>query len=364
MNIYTGLTFMSFVFCISTSSECSLKNISCSDIKTDGGFTFPHECPQGSVIETLVALAGPGIPKTKLSDKKIIIGNDSVVTRNCRDLKIKCFVPVKNDTVKETCLDYKVTGMPNPDPVQPPTKENDINALTITLWVLGGPFVGASVLIVVVMVWLCCCKNKSSGVPWDLQYLRSCLINNISQTQNNGDIRLSEISATDPRGSGGSDGSGGSGGSGGSAIEHGNTLESVHSHSIDATAPQSFRLDSTTQGIQATESGLVMSDGNGASNHRAMNSLRDDPGGVNDNNRKAILETGEMLSGWTAGVRGPEDHGHEDQPLLSNQRAANRGLDMTGKPAALVHKRGVDPDRVSRRSTEPDTDVESTDEHE
>lgn len=234
MNIYTGLTFMSFVFCISTSSECSLKNISCSDIKTDGGFTFPHECPQGSEIEvfdngTLVALAGPGIPKTKLSDKKIIIGNDSVVTRNCRDLKIKCFVPVKNDTVKKTCLDYKVTGMPNPDPVQPPTKENDINALTITLWVLGGPFVGASVLIVVVMVWLCCCKNKSSGVPWDLQYLRSCLINNISQTQNNGDIRLSEISATDPRGSGGSDGSGGSGGS---AIEHGNTLESVHSHRL------------------------------------------------------------------------------------------------------------------------------------
>lgn len=41
--------------------------------------------------------------------------------------------------------------------------------------------------------------------------------------------RLSEISATDPRGSGGSDGSGGSGGS---AIEHGNTLESVHSHRL------------------------------------------------------------------------------------------------------------------------------------
>lgn len=83
--------------------------------------------------------------------------------------------------------------------------------------------------------------------------------------------------------------------------------------------------------------------------------------------------------------------------VVSVSRAANRGLDMTGKPAALVHKRGVDPDRVSRRSTEPvsgrlslcfiihflwkccfyylsdlaivlfaaqDTDVESTDEHE
>ncbi|TNN70374.1 hypothetical protein EYF80_019400 [Liparis tanakae] len=134
---------------------------------------------------------------------------------------------------------------------------------------------------------------------------------------------------------------------------------------IDATAPQSFSLDSATQGIQATESGLVMSDGNRAWNHRAMNrSLRDDPGGVNDNNRKAILGTGETLSGRTAGDRGPEDHGNEDQPLLSNQRAAKRGLDMTGKAAALVHNRGFDLDRVSRRSTEPDTDVESTDEHE
>ncbi|XP_068575024.1 uncharacterized protein [Cebidichthys violaceus] len=376
MKLQTCLTILIIGVCIDISLECPRTNISCKDINTADRFTFLHECTKGSEIHVtangiLVALAVLDNQMTKhFNDDEIIIGNHSVDTRDCRDLQIKCIVPIGESAVEEICLDYKVTGEAMRETPTPALQNLIIGCSvfgTVLIVVIGGLYY---------MSW----KKKQhvlSTVSWILRYLRCSsqaemveteqtrnpegsevqefAAVDFDTTQHNGVIRLSEISATDPCEGGEND------------IKQDNTLESVHVHSIDPTAdgkaPQSFSLDrnSSNQGIQPTERGdVIVSDGNRASNRRAVSSLRDDPGGVKDNNGKAIDGIREVNSRWTVGDRGPEDHGNEGQPLLSNQRTANQGFDMTAKAVALADKRGFDPDQVSRCSTVPDADVEST----
>lgn len=176
-------------------------------------------------------------------------------------------------------------------------------------------------------------------------------------TQLNGGIELSEIPASD--------------GSGENVIEQDDTLESVYSNDpkADGETPPSFSLIRSlrNEGIQPTaNSDISAPDVSRASIHQAVNgSLRDDPGGypegVNDNKGKGNVRIREIPNGRTRGDRGPEDdENDEGQPLMSDQRAANQSFDMTGGAVALVDKRGFDPDPVSRCSTAPDTDVEST----
>ncbi|XP_070780007.1 uncharacterized protein [Enoplosus armatus] len=147
-------------------------------------------------------------------------------------------------------------------------------------------------------------------------------------------------------------------------IEEDDTLESVHVHSIDlkadGEAPQSLSLhcNLSKEGIQLSKNGHTSTpDANSAYDHRAMHrNLGDDPRGVIDNKGKDIVKILEVRGGRTLGDGGPEDHEIEGQPLLS----AIQHFDMKGEAAALVNRRGQDPDPVSRGSTAPDTDVEST----
>ncbi|KAM6914158.1 uncharacterized protein PEZ65_014617 isoform 2-T2 [Lycodopsis pacificus] len=334
-------TILITVSCTANSLECPRTNISCKDIYSGDRFTFLHRCPKGSEIsvfdnKTLVAYAVLGNQMTNHLNE-VIIGDHSVDTRDCRDLKIRCMVPIGETGVDEICLDYKVTGeamretptptlMPTPTPT--PTPRNHIIS-----WSVFG-FAGLMVLIGVFgyISW----KKKqhvASIGSWILRHMRISSPAEMRQTEQ---TRLSEVSARHPLEGGEND------------TEQDNALESVHVPSIDPTAdgkaPQSSGLDrnSSYQGIQPTAS------------------LRDDPGGMKDNDGKAIDGIREVCSRWTVGDRAPEDHGNEGQPLLSNQRAANHGFDMTAKAVALVDKRGIDPDQVSRCSPVPDADVEST----
>ncbi|XP_031723845.1 uncharacterized protein LOC116394717 isoform X2 [Anarrhichthys ocellatus] len=370
MDLQTCLTILITVFCTANSLECPRTNISCKDIITADRFTFLHRCLKGSEIfvfdnRTLVAFAVLGSQTTKHLNETII-GNHSVDTIDCRDLKIKCMVPIGEFGVHEICVYYKVTETLNVDSFHSPRPWSFI--ISGSVCVVG---------LIVLIGGLCYMFRKkkqhdASIVSRILPHL--CIsskaeMREIEQTRNPegsevqastadhlDTIRLSEISATDPREGGEND------------IEQDNALKSVHVHSIDPTAdgkaPQSSGLDrnSSNQGIQPTERGdVIASDGTRASNRRAVSSLRDDPGGVKDNDEKAIDGIREVRSSrWTVGDRAPEDHGNEGQPLLLNQRAANQCFDMTGKAVALVDKCGFDPDQVSRCSTVPDADVEST----
>ncbi|KAK9535221.1 hypothetical protein VZT92_007616 [Zoarces viviparus] len=370
MKLQTCFTFMITVVRFANSLECPLTNISCKDIYSGDRFRFLYQCPKGSEIsvldnKTLVAFAVLGNQTTKHLNEVIIIGDHSVDTRDCRDLKIKCMVPIGENGVDEICLDYKVTETPTPTPTPSPTPRNHI----ICGSVFG--FVGLMVLIGLGYMFWKKRQHVPSRVSWILRQLRISSQTETRETEQTRNpegrdvqestadhldtFRLSEISARDPREGGEND------------TEQDNALESVHVHSTDPTAdgkaPQSSGLDrnNSSPGIQPTARGDgIASDGNRASKRRAVSSLRDDPGGVKDNDEKAIDGIREVRSRRTVGDRAPGDHGNEGQPLLSNQRAANRGFDMTGKAVALVDKRDFDPDQVRGCSTVPDADVEST----
>ncbi|XP_044036752.1 uncharacterized protein LOC122868653 isoform X1 [Siniperca chuatsi] len=343
---------MIMAFCMGITLGCPQRNLSCNDIKTSDGFKFPYEGPEGSEIfvhynEIVIAHALLGNHSFTYFNEVMSMDSHSVITRDCRDLQVKCIVPDGEHYVKETCVNYKITEkMKNPDPNDLPTQ-----------WglIIGVTFVVIAILGIISI--LCCYlswkkelkKQQGAATVSQFSFLRH-LWTSISlrkgtsqtdtgetetihhrdqevtvddlETQHNNGIRLSEIpSATDPRGSGEND------------IEEDNTLGSVHVHSIDPKAdcktPQSLSLDRnlSNEGIQPPKNG----DTSSASNHRAMHrNLRDDPGGVNDNKGKDIV------------------------------RAAIQIFDMTGEAAVLVNKHGFDPDQVSGCSTAPDTDVEST----
>ncbi|XP_054463965.1 uncharacterized protein LOC129098867 isoform X2 [Anoplopoma fimbria] len=321
-------------------TECLQTNCSCNDIRTAEGFQFLHQCPKGSEISvlhkgTVLALAVLGNQTTSHSEGMIIISNNSVVTRDCRDLELKCKVSKGKKHIRDICTDYKVTEMLNPDST---TSQNLIIAVSVC--------VGLIVSIGVI------CWKKKQVASIVSRFLRNLRISE-RETERTEPTRLSEISATEPRGSGDND------------IDQVNTLESVHVNSNDPTADgkaaQSFGLDHNSNKVENGD--VIAPDGNWDSNHPAENrSLRDDPGGspVNDDNGKAKVGIGEMHSGGTDVDPGAEDHGNEEQPLLLSQRAASQGFDMTAKAGALVDKPGFDPDQVSRYSTVPGADVEST----
>ncbi|XP_078125989.1 uncharacterized protein LOC144530340 isoform X2 [Sander vitreus] len=333
---------------LSNFSECPPKNMSCN-VNMAEGFKFLYPCPEGGEIsvydnKTLIAHAVLGTQFFRYLNEVMSMDNHSLVTRDCRDLRVECIFVNGKSFIEEICVDYKMTEkMKNPDPDDSPTPQN----LSIGVCVGG---------IVLMMGMFCCgyiyCKKQQYGAPavsGFLKYLKicPCLREGISQaergeteetrnpggrevqkvtaddldtTQSNIVNRLSEISATYPRGRGEND------------IKQDDKLGSVQSGDISAP-------DKT-------------------SNHQAMNrSLRDDPGGVVENKEKYMIR--EMHNGWTPNDRGPEDHGNEGQLLLLNEGAAIQHFDMTGEAVALVNRRGFNPDQVSRCAA-PDIDVEST----
>ncbi|XP_037648124.1 uncharacterized protein LOC119501664 isoform X2 [Sebastes umbrosus] len=392
----TGVVVMSFF--IGKTRECRQINTSCSDIQTGEGFQFKHRCPDGSDLtvndnKTKLAFAVIGTERKNYSGEVIRLDNNSVVTRKCRDLQIECIVRNTliltgnlqgEESVIDICDDYKITEkLKNLDPSYPTTPQNLTNgvpvgvAVGVTVGVLLGVLVLCGIIGMLCYIFWFKKQHDGATVPEFLRYLRtcSCLRNErgeapktgdpegrgvqevgsgaLDTTQHNGGIELSVISASDRRGE--------------NVIEQDDTLESVHSNDPKAVGetPPSFSLNHIlrNKGIQPTANGDISApDMNRASIHQAVNgSLRDDPGGVNDSKGKGNVRIREMPNGRTRGDRGPEDdENDEGQPLMSDQRAANQGFDMTGGAVALVDKRGFDPDPVSRCSTAPDTDVEST----
>ncbi|XP_049924813.1 uncharacterized protein LOC126405223 [Epinephelus moara] len=390
-------------FFITNTQGCQQRNISCDHIKTDDGFEFQYQCPENSEIfvdhdKTPFAYRELGNHSFECSREVISIDNRTVVTRGCQDLQVKCIFPNGEKRVKETCMEYKITGKPsfgnimdaaqqsswdefecNTNKGKLKRPEPDDSPTWYRYLIIGVPLV---LVIFGIVGMLCCCysrwKKKQHGaatVPELVSYLRTggCLRKNSpaergeeletgaaecdsiqevtagdSGTQQNGVKRTSVMSASGLRGCGEND------------IEHDDTLGNVLVHSIDlnadGTTPQSFSLDHNLSngGIELAENGDVSApDVNGAANRRAMHrSLRDDPGGVRYNKDKDVVQIMKEPSGWTHGGHGREDHGREVQPLLSDHGAASQGFDMTGGAAAS--------DQVSRCSSAQDTDVEST----
>ncbi|KAF1379624.1 hypothetical protein PFLUV_G00177970 [Perca fluviatilis] len=366
------------LICISKTQQCPPKNISCNDVNKAKGFKFLYPCPEGGEIsvfdnKTLIAHTARGTQLFRYSNEVISMDNHSLVTRDCRDLRVECIFP-NGSFVEEICVDYKMTEkIKNPDPDDSPTRQN----LSICVWVGG---------IVLMMGMFCCCyicKKKQYGAPAVsvfLRYLKTCpcLREGISQAergeseetrhpggrevqkvtaddldtaQSNIVNRLSEISDSYPRGSGEND------------IKQDDKLGSVQSidPKADGKTPQSFSLDRnlSNEGLKPDKTRDISAPDK-TSDHRAMNrSLKDDPGGVVENKEKYVVWIREKHNGWTPNDRGPEDHGNEGKLLLLNEGAAIQHFDMTGEAVALVNRRGLDPDQVSRCSA-LDTDVEST----
>ncbi|XP_070704202.1 uncharacterized protein [Pempheris klunzingeri] len=376
--LFSGILTQSSIL---ATLQCQQRNTSCNDIKTSDGFKFWHESPEGSEIfvyhnKTVIAHAKLG-NQTLYPAQVVSMDSHSVTTRHCQDLQVQCIVPNGKFIVKEICVEYKIIEKMK-NPVDLPTPWALIIAVSLCVLALIG-------IIVICFLWINYRSWKRDLITQHgaapvsqltfSRYLLTRLRRRSSQpeeirqgielqdrtaddleTQHNtaSGIRQSQsLSATLPRGSEEN------------INEQDDTLRSVHVDSIDpeadGTTPPSLSLNHNhNEGIQLSKNGDTCApDGHGASHHRGMNrNMRDDPGGVNDNKGKETVC--EMHNGWTRGDCGPEDHENEGQPLLSSQRAAIQGFDMTGEAAALVNKRVFDQDQVSRCSTALDTDVEST----
>ncbi|XP_033999844.1 uncharacterized protein LOC117493412 isoform X1 [Trematomus bernacchii] len=363
---------------MSSLIKCLHRNISCNS--TMAGYTFPFSCPaEGEVHvyqnKSKIAVSLDGPRPFDYSDEVKNMTSDSVTTRHCRDLYIQCFFTGENKYLTEICVDYKVTEEPEkqdePDPTFPPKKR------IVGLCVVVG-------LIVIIVVLLCWNKKQycARKVSQFSTYLCSCLritkregaqvtrhpagsgfqeniAGDLEGQQLNGDIRLCEIAATDLDGSVEND------------IEYDKTLESVHVPSIDREADgrsapvSSLDHNLSCEGVQPTKNGnihapVVIKD----PNHRAMNgSVRDDPGGINDNNGEHFVRNEETHNGCAPGCGGPEaceNEGHRLLPPESADRQALQPPDMTDEARALVNKAGFESNQPRMCSTAPENGVKST----
>ncbi|XP_036946214.1 uncharacterized protein LOC119014823 [Acanthopagrus latus] len=337
LRILVILTFFHF----GETKDCSVVNIYCPDIKTDNGFKFPYNCSNP-------AQNGSTEREVEISDNKTMIArgpslvhsphvtnmdNNSITTAECRDLHVKCIIHGRK--VKESCWVYVTTGnmtpmspdpIQSPDPADPPPTESPEK---VPSWVYG--LIGIIVIIVIIGI-LCHWKKKVKTLCTDLLVrigLRTSQAGRETAGETGEPLSATHQQACDDN-------------------NHNAKLESVCTLSIDpepdGETPPSSGLDRT------------LSNGRIQEPKNFFRSMRDDPGGVNDNKGKGRLRNGEMCNGWARGDRGPADE-NGGQPLLQNQRAANP--DMTGE-AGLVNERGFGTQQVRWCSTAPDADVEST----
>ncbi|XP_070837637.1 uncharacterized protein [Chaetodon trifascialis] len=314
-------------------TECFQRNTSCNDIKTINGFKFLHEGPEGSEIfvyddQTVIAHAELTSQSFKFVKEVSSMDQYSVITTACKDLKVKCIVPHGRDFVREFCLDYKITAdkmLPSGSP---------------TPWklIIGASFGVVVLIAVLVIIWVLCYKTQLGTATVSLlRKLLSCERPGTFQAEmgQEGAGLRGEPSGPDPHED---------------FTEQDNTLESVFVDSLDRNL--------SDEEIQPPENGNTSTaEISRATNHRAMHrNLGDDPGGVNNNKGKDVSR--EMPNGRTHGDCDEDDD--EGRAMLLHQRAAIRGSDVTAEAAALVNKRDFEPVQVSRCSTAPDTDVEST----
>ncbi|KAG7504779.1 hypothetical protein JOB18_016904 [Solea senegalensis] len=85
------------------------KNIACHVIETQDGFKFPLECPAGNEIAAYrdkikIAIVEPSGQK-KHSPEVMSIDDNSIVTKECRDIQINCLI--YGEAVRESWFYYK-----------------------------------------------------------------------------------------------------------------------------------------------------------------------------------------------------------------------------------------------------------------
>ncbi|XP_012726404.2 uncharacterized protein LOC105931992 isoform X2 [Fundulus heteroclitus] len=296
----------------SGTTECLLKNTSCSDLRVAEGFRFGYDCPKGSAISV------EGTNKTHLAhadkyeqhfDPDIInMDNHSVITKTCQDLTITCIIATNG--LEEKCVSFKTISDSTESP--PPQHKWGLE------WIVAIVAIPLIFLYIPYHCWKKRWRNQQCPTL-DSQ----CLPGNQDGSgfrmvetgglggQPNGDIG----NGGDPRGSGETD-------------QH--TLESVTSEDIGA------------------RSAPTPSDPNPVNGFRNM---REDPGGKNTTKGREIKR--ELDGGGAA-----EHYQAEEQPLLPDLRAASAGgADVAGEAVALVNELSFDQDRVECSRV---TDVEST----
>ncbi|KAK5856166.1 hypothetical protein PBY51_007782 [Eleginops maclovinus] len=356
---------------------CSQRNISCIEVQTAKGYKFHFSCPAEGELNVIhnnshIAVRQNGPQPFCLWDEVKSLEHDSVTTIQCRDLYIRCFVTTEDDLVSETCFDYKVTEKPEkPDEPDP------------TFYLIIG-LVGLMMAVIILVFLVCWKKNQYFArkmAPFSM-YLRSRLrileregtqvtrppagrgvqrntAGDLDGKQLNGGISLLERAAT------------GRDGSGERVNKQDETLESVHSPSIDCEADgktasvSSLDHNLSCEVVQPTTNGnihapVLIKD----CKHRAMNgSVRDDPGGMKDSNGKPFVRNEETHNGCAPGCGGPEACENEGHWLLPSQgadRQANQPSDMTDEARALVNKAGFESNQPRMCSTAPENGVKST----
>ncbi|XP_010771947.1 uncharacterized protein isoform X2 [Notothenia coriiceps] len=331
--------------------KCLHRNISCNSTTAEG-YTFPLSCPaEGKVHvyqnKSTIAVSVDGPRPYNYSDEVKSMTPDSVTTRHCRDLHIQCFFTGENTFLTEICVDYTVTEEPEkqdePDPTFPP--KNLIVGLCVVV----------VVLIVVVVVVLLYWKKKqycARKVSQFSTYLRSCLRitkrEGAQVTRHPAGSGFQENIAVDLEG------------------QQLNGDMSIDREADGRSAPvSSLDHNLSCEGVQPSKNGnthapVVIKD----PNHRAMNgSVRDDPGGINDNNGEHFVRIEETHNGCAPGCGGPEaceNEGHRLLPPESADRQALQPPDMTDEARALVNKAGFESNQPRMCSTAPENGVEST----
>ncbi|XP_028268843.1 uncharacterized protein LOC114440549 isoform X2 [Parambassis ranga] len=266
------------------TQSCSTINITCGGTGT--GYTYEHGAGKlnGTEIEIIVneivlGRGNLGMQTFELEGNVTHMDSNSVTMRDCRNIRVKILSRDDNDFVKEQCTD--IQAIPTDATPTPPEKTHDV------LWITFSVLAVVLVAFITGMLW---CykswkKSHSQGrVSEFLRYLLTVLC-----------LRKEETGA-------------------GGEPEQGATLQTV---AVVRLAPvnrahlisQFVRLKSTecysrhysTDSMADGRTPLPNGDIQATTNTHAMNgSMRDDPGGVNINERNSLVCGGPEVY--------PEDH--------------------------------------------------------
>ncbi|XP_029996912.1 uncharacterized protein LOC115423993 [Sphaeramia orbicularis] len=359
--------------------ECSIRNTSCSQIETAGGFNFSYGISGGSTVtaihnETVIGHGRFSPASFDYTSDVRSMDNASIFTTACEDLTVKV-THHDGQHIRESCVKFRVTDKVTPsDPEDTPHLG----------YIIGGPAVGAFVLSVgfYYIFWKRKQKKKNRVTTFAayMRWLMSCsLIKKSEQTPEgveegeDGDFASQPDASSDELENGGNDNPPG--------IPH----ESIPIPIIDPEAGggtalmPSLNHNSSDGGIQPSTNGCIShSVVASSSDDQTVNQhVKDDPGGLDDSEGKCK----KMHSGRTVGGQRPEGHENEDEPLLlkpSCQEELYEPLpplphcrfegpniqvsDMTGGEAVVWWTRnGFDPASASRCSTAPqDMDMDSS----
>ncbi|XP_013877379.1 uncharacterized protein LOC106527138 [Austrofundulus limnaeus] len=329
----TYLMIINFFF-----TGCELINITCSEIREASGFNFTYGCPLQSFLEvedsnkTSIASYGSANNTSDTLPEVVTINENSIVTKSCRDLKVKCFIYENFLEEKSVCFKVIDHLIPSSEP-KPENYDSSSDPKRKDIFIIGAIIV-IGVSFAALVGWFVCWKKKqkkqqkSEAVAAFFKYVATC---SCFPKADSPEARTQT-------------------GSGFQLVTTREVENQVRNGSIFSQSAENDPLEIVSSGD--TKAPDITSH----SHHRPMNrNLRDDPGGENGTETRNLIREGD--SGQTARKENTEDSVTERQQLLSDRRAVDTGLDMTGGAEALVNKAGFD--HVSRCSGALIIDVES-----